>query len=176
MRITRGFAGERALAANIDGFERVDLTGVGNADYHSILAFRGWIGRSGLHPAELDRDALILIELRKIGRSSTRLSWKRKLRTCSYISGRFLDRFPIARDELRADTVVRFRARKIRLDHTLAGRRAASDRGMNVIDGGVFDLEAFSRKCRRRGEHRDPQKSLQRSNELGIHSASCTAE
>ena len=56
-------AGHRALAADIERAERVQLTGVGNANRHTVLLLHSRIGRGWFHAAKFDGRAGVLIEI-----------------------------------------------------------------------------------------------------------------
>src|SRR5262245_39671522 len=58
-------AGNGALAADVQRLERVQLLGIRNADAEPDLLVHARIGNGRLHPAELQRQPLVLVEVRK---------------------------------------------------------------------------------------------------------------
>ena len=76
MLVELALAGDRALAADVQRADGIDLAGVGNADDHAELLLHARIGGGRLHPAEFDRRTLILVEIGQDRRSLHRLGRK----------------------------------------------------------------------------------------------------
>ena len=58
-------AGDRPLAPDVECAECVDLPGIGDAGDHAELLVHRRVGRGGLHAAEFQRWAFILVEVRQ---------------------------------------------------------------------------------------------------------------
>jgi hypothetical protein len=71
--VERAATGDRALAANVERGERVELTGIGDAGDHAVLLLDAGIGGCRFHAAEFERPATILVEVRQDGRGFDRL-------------------------------------------------------------------------------------------------------
>ena len=56
-------AGDRALAANVERRQRIDLAGVRLADGHAELLQDIRIGGGRLHAAEFERRAFVFVEI-----------------------------------------------------------------------------------------------------------------
>src|ERR1700704_6012135 len=84
--IAIAFARHRALAADIDRAECVELTGFGNADGHAVLLLHSRIGLSWFHPAKLNRQSGILIEIRQQSGYGYSLGRKLEWRACANYS------------------------------------------------------------------------------------------
>ena len=56
-------AGHRALAADVQGGERVELAGIGLADDHAVLLLHRRVGGGRLHAAEFERRPPVFVEI-----------------------------------------------------------------------------------------------------------------
>ncbi len=74
MRVELALAGDGALAADVQRLERVDLAGVGNAHAHADLLPGRWDPTLvGSMRPQLERQALVVVELREDGGNGHRL-------------------------------------------------------------------------------------------------------
>ena len=67
MRVELALAGDGALAADIDGLQRIQLARVRNADAHAELLLHARIRDRRLHAAEVDRQPVVFVEVRQDG-------------------------------------------------------------------------------------------------------------
>ena len=79
-------AGHRALAADVERRERVQLPGVRDADDHAELLLDRRIGCGRLHAAEFERRSRVLVEVGKIVEASTVSRGKRERRARAHRS------------------------------------------------------------------------------------------
>ncbi len=141
MRIELAFARDRALAADIQGLQRIDLPGVRQADAHAHLRDDARIRDSRLHAAVFERQTLVLIQVRKYRGCLHRLGGKHERLARTHIPFARFDAPAVWRDQRRADPVVCLGPIDISLHHTCARRLTRLDRGMNVRNGRLFHLE-----------------------------------
>ena len=153
MRVEVAFAGDRALAADVQRFERVELAGVRNADAHAELLLHAGIGDGRLHAAELDRQAACTD--RSPARHWRRARSRRELERLAGANdaARRRDRRAVLGDQRRAHAVVGPGALDIALHDALARRGARFDRGVRVRDGRLFDGELALRSREARCKH-----------------------
>src|SRR5262249_30284734 len=134
-------AGDGALAANIQGFERVELPRLGNADAHAELQLHARVRNGRLHATQLEWWSGVLIEVWKDGGGSNCFGGIDDRRACPDHAGGGRNRLTVFGDKLGARAVVGLRTVDIGLHHTLASRVASLDRFVNIGDGGLFDME-----------------------------------
>ena len=87
MPVAIALARDRALAAQVERAERVDLAGVRRPDGHAVLLLHVGIGRGRLHAAELDGRPGVLVEVRQQRRDGDGLGRKRQRRAGAHGAG-----------------------------------------------------------------------------------------
>src|ERR1700730_3623795 len=134
-------AGDRPLASDVEGGERIELTGIGLAGDHPVLLLRRWIGRRRLHAAEFERRALILVEIGENRRGLDGLDREaqRRRRAHGPLSLGYWS--SVFGHEAAADPVKRPRPVYIVLDDCGAGRAAGSNGRVQLIDRRLFESE-----------------------------------
>src|ERR1700676_2456995 len=65
VKVVLAFAGNRTLAADVEGTDRVDLPRIRLAYDHAVLLVHGWVRGGRLHAAELERRSPVLVEVRQ---------------------------------------------------------------------------------------------------------------
>src|SRR5204862_6302103 len=61
--VERALAGHRALAADVERGERVELPGIRLAGDHAVLLLHRGVGGGRLHAAEFERRTLVFVEI-----------------------------------------------------------------------------------------------------------------
>ena len=152
------FARHRALAADVERLERVDLSRVRDADAHAELLLHARIRNRRLHAPELERQArCTALRFGKDARDRHRLRRKRDRRAGADRALRGRNRLAVRRHERGADAVVGLGAVDVRLDDLSAGGLAGLDRPVNVFDRRFFDLKRLGRCGSRREQERQCQ-------------------
>src|SRR5207237_818334 len=124
------------LAADVQSRERVDLTGVRDADDHAVLLLYCRVRCRPFHAAVLERLALVLVELGKYRRRVDRLGRKPKRRAGA---PRTRGRGPDARTKIARA----IQHHSTELDDARVGRpemlaRAIGDESLTVLDARVL--------------------------------------
>ena len=81
-------AGDRALAADVERAERVELAGIRDADDHAELLLHRRVGGGRLHAAEFERRAFVLVEIGQDGRGLDGLRRELERRAGAHHAGR----------------------------------------------------------------------------------------
>src|SRR5258708_30763878 len=111
MKIVNAFAGHRALTADVERTDRVDLSCVRVPNDHAILLLDAGIGRRWLHAAELEWRPPVLVEVRQDRRGLHSLRWKSQWRLGTNRAGRFGHVGAVFRQQKARNTVISARAR-----------------------------------------------------------------
>ena len=134
-------AGDRALAADVERADGVELAGVRNADDHAELLrhlrFRGGC----LHAAEFERRAFVLVEIGQDRRSLHRLCRELERATRTHHAGRRRHRRAVLRHQRAGDAVVGAHAGEVVLHHRDNRGRARPDRRVQVVDRRLFETK-----------------------------------
>ena len=141
MKIVLSLAGDRALAANVEGSDRVYLPCIRLADDHPILLVHVGIRGRRLHAAELKRRPLVLVEIRKDRRCLHRLDWKLQRCKGANRTFRLRDIGAIFRQQKAGHTVIRTRAIDVSLNHLDKRDLASADRLVQIGDGRFLQPE-----------------------------------
>ena len=146
VRVALGLAGHRALAAQVERAQRVELARVPHADDHAVLLLDAGVRPRGLHAPELDRQPPVVVVIRQNLAHRHGGGGELDGGAGPYGAPARRNPSPVRGDELRADAVVGPRTLDVGLDHLHTGRFARPDRALNAPDGGFFDLEALGRR------------------------------
>ena len=133
-RVEIALAGDRPFPADVDRAERVHLTRIWNAHRHSILLLHRRIRRRRLHPAEFNRWADILSEVRQHRRCLYRRCRELQRRSRPHRTRRLRNRRAIHRDQRVRHAVVRLGPVEIGLHQPLTGDLTRADGAVHVID------------------------------------------
>ena len=151
-------AGDRALAPDVQGGERVELAGVRLADDHPELLLDFGIGRRRLHAAELEGPPLVPIEIGQHGGSRDGLGGKGERGAGAHGARRLGDGFAVLGDEHAGHSVIGPDAVDVVLDDLDARDPAGPDGRVQLRDRGF--LQTKWRACHRL--HRDRPRSASR--------------
>ena len=137
-------AGDRTLAADIEGGERVDLAGIGNADNHAELLLHGGIGGGWFHAAVFERRPLVLVETGQDLGGFDGFRREAKRGHCTHCAGRSGHGSAVFRDEGARDAVEGAHAVYVVLNNGDAGCPPRLDRLMQLVDGRLFETKRLA--------------------------------
>ena len=135
-------AGDRALAADVERGERVELAGIRDADDHAELLLHVGIGGGRLHAAEFERRALVLVEIGQERRglhglrSGSAAARRRARRRSPAATGA-----PSCGHQHAGDAVVGAHAVDVVLHDLDAGGLARADRRVQLVDRRLFETK-----------------------------------
>src|SRR5207248_2350 len=138
-------AGNRTLAADVQGRERVELTGIRLAGDHAVLLQYRGVGGGWLHAAEFERRALVLVEIGEDRRGCDGFGRKLQWRAGTHRAGRFGDAPTILGDEQAGDPVVGARPGDVVLHDLNTGCFAGPDRRVQFVDRRFFKAKRLPR-------------------------------
>jgi hypothetical protein len=145
MPVELALAGDRALAADIQGGEGVELAGIRFAGDHAVLLLRRRIGGGRLHSPEFERRALVFVEAGEDRRGRDGFGREAEGSTGAHRAGRFRDRRAVLGDEPAGDTVVGARPCDVILDDGDAGGLAGLDGCVQLLDRRFFETKRLAR-------------------------------
>ncbi len=134
-------AGDRALAADVKGGERVELPCLRLADDHAVLLLDRGVGSGRLHPAEFERRTQVFFEVRKDRRRLDRRGRESERRPGAHRAGCLGDLAAVFGDEKARHPVIGPRALDILADDRDAVGVARLDRGMQLVDRRLFETK-----------------------------------
>jgi hypothetical protein len=134
-------AGDRALAANVQGRERVELAGIGLPRDHAVLLLYIRIGGSRLHAAKFEGWTLVFVAIGEDRRGGDGLGREAQWGAGANRPGGFGNACAVLGDEQAGDAIIGAGARNVLLDHLYDRRLAGPDRGMQVVDRRLFEAK-----------------------------------
>jgi hypothetical protein len=150
-RVTVEFAlaGDRTLAADVQGGERVELAGIGLAGDHTVLLLYRRIGGGRLHPAEFERRALIFVEVGEDRRGrdglGREMQWHAGAHRTGYLWDSCFNGRAVLGDEQAGDAVIGAGACDVVVDDLYDGRLAGADRRVQFVDRRFFQAKRRAR-------------------------------
>jgi hypothetical protein len=141
--VERALAGDRTLAADVEGGERVELARVRLAGDHAVLLLHRRVGGGRFHAAELERRALVFVEIGKDRRGRDGLGREPQRRAGAHHAGGFRHAGAILGDEQAGDAVIGAGTGDVVLDDLYDGRLAGPDRRVQLVDRRLFETERF---------------------------------
>ncbi len=142
-------AGDGPLAANVEGRQRVHLTGIRLADGHAELLNDVGIRGCRLHAAEFERRAFVSVE---IGQQRRRFhGFRCEMQRCT-TAHRTLDvrnRGTVFGNQKIGRAIECANAREVVAHNADAGRLAGLDRRMQFVDGCFFETKWLFRRAER---------------------------
>jgi hypothetical protein len=106
MPVVLAATGHRALAADVERGERIELTDVRLADDHAVLLMHGRIGSGRFHAAEFERRPFVFVEIRQDLRGLDGFGREAQRRPGAHGACRFRNRRTVFGDEQTADAVI----------------------------------------------------------------------
>ena len=140
-------AGDRALAADVQRGERVDLPGIRLADRHAELLGDLRIGSGRFHAAEFERRPLVFVEIGQDRRCLHGLDGETQRRAAAHGAFRFRNRRAAFRHQQIGGAVKRAHARDVLPHHGDAGGLARFDRRVQFVDRCLFEAKRLSRRA-----------------------------
>ncbi len=132
-------AGDRPLAADVEGGERVELARIGDAGDHPILLLHRGVGGGGLHAAEFEGRTPIAVELGQDRRGPDGLGREAQRSPGAHRAGRFRHRRAILGYQHAGDAVIGASTVDIVLHDRNERRLARTDRPVQIVDRRLFE-------------------------------------
>ena len=133
--------GDRTLAADVQGGERVQLAGIGEAGDHAVLLVHRGVRGGRLHPAEFERRPAIAVEIGQDRRRLDGLGREAQRRPGAHRARGFGDRRAVFGDESAGDAVIGARPVEIALHNRGHGGLPGPDRAVQLRDRRLFELK-----------------------------------
>ena len=141
MRVAAAPAGHRALAAQVERAEGVDLTGIRDAGHHAELRLHGRVGAGGLHPPQVQGNAGVAVDVRQHAGDRHGGRGKADRRAGAHRPAGRGHRRPVARDQPCAGAVVGAGAVDVGLHQPPATDLTVADGLVDALDGRFLEAE-----------------------------------
>jgi len=140
-------AGDRTLAPDVQGGERVELSGIALARDHPVLLLHSSVRRGGVHPAEFERRPFVFAEIGKDRGGLDGLGGKAQRRRRPHRTRRFGDRRAVFGNEHARDPVIGPRAVDVVPNHRDAARPPGPDRLVQFVYRRLFEAKRLVLSC-----------------------------